>query len=66
MQDLFLVKDMSEIFGEKYELISSKYILDCNYEFYGDVNTKYNNKGFIYKEVVEQLNKEKVKRRIRN
>lgn len=66
MQDLFLVKDMSYIFKEKYELISSKYLLDCNYEFYGNKYIEYNNKALIYKEVVKQLKKEKVKKRIKN
>lgn len=62
MQDLFLVKDMSKMFGTRYELIRSKYTLDNNYEFYGKVYNEYADMGQVYKEISIQLSKEKTKK----
>ena len=54
-QDLFLVKETDELDGDKYRLIYSRYTLDGNYVFYGEVYSEYKDKQKVYSEILEQL-----------
>ena len=55
-QDLFLIKSIDRILGEKYALINSRYTLDGNYEFFGPVYEEYRDTNKVYKEILEQVN----------
>lgn len=54
MDNIFLVKCIS-CFGEIYKIIGCNYIIDGNYEFYGDIYEEYNNRDKIYLEIVKQI-----------
>lgn len=62
-QDLFLIKEIDYYFGERYDLINSRYTLDGNYIFHGQTYNEYKDKNKVYKEIFEQIEYSKIKRK---
>ena len=54
-QDLFLIKRIDGVLGEKYALINSGYTLDGNYQFFGPVYDEYRDKNKVYQEILTQV-----------
>ena len=54
-QELFLIKRINRILGQKYDLIDSRYALDGNYEFFGPVYEEYSDTNKVYREILEQV-----------
>jgi len=54
-QNLFLIKRIDRVLGEKYALINSRYTLDGNYQFFGPVYDEYRDKNKVYQEILTQV-----------
>ena len=56
LNNLFLVKKIDEIFGDKYFFVTSKYLQDGNYELYGPIYNEYNDKNAVYSDIYYYIN----------
>ncbi len=64
MQDLFLIRVIDDPFIKpRYELVNSKYTLDGNYKFIGEVYSEYKDKAKVYREIYEELKENNKKKR---
>lgn len=63
-QELFLIKRICNG-KEEYGLINSKYTLDGNYVFFGEVYEEYKDKEKVYSEVFKQVTEENKKHKRR-